>query len=250
MMKLFLDIRTIKEDLLVVHLECKPKDDRVLYTKNEIAALMDGYPPWYREQVVCAHGPTIPFPINSPEDITRGGWVIAVGLRDSGSRKPMALYVVPNMSDREKDGNYIERTNGSHLRTAVRRVYVILIRLRERYFQNSNDLDSIIPAIGYMVEEWTGSGVNGYTVQGGAIAQLNAEQCKFATNMFNKMVWSDADIQALRPILAPVLQAAFDGCFEVIQYLKDTGMRLVLPEGFGDDWSRKVFLRDCVIDKA
>ncbi|KAF3022516.1 hypothetical protein E8E14_011758 [Neopestalotiopsis sp. 37M] len=248
-----LDIKTIDGNLLVVHFEGKLKKNRVLYTKKEITALMDGYPPWYRDHVVCDHGPVIPFPIHSAADTTRGGWVVAVGLKDSPA-EPMALYVVPNTSDRQKDGSYFERTNGTHLRTSVRRVYDCLVMLQKEHMQSRDDLDMVIEAVWYMIKSGPGSGVErklpSRTVPGGQRVQLNAEQCKFATNLFNKMVWLDADIQALRPILAPVLQAAFSGCYEVIQYLKDTGMRLVLPEGLGDDWSRKVFLRDCIIDEA
>ena len=248
-----LDIRTVGEGLLVGHFRGHFKQERVRYTKKEITALMDGYPPWYREQVVCPHGPTIPFPISSIADITRGGWVVAVGLMDHYT-KPMALYIVPNAADQQKDGGYFERTNGLHLRTAVQRVYDALVILQTEHIQNSDALDRVVAAVQYMIQTGTGSGVErklpGRTVTGGAIRQLDVNQCKFAMTLFNGMVWTDADIQTLRPILAPVLQAAFDGCYEVIQYLKDTGMRLVLPHNLGDDWSRKVYLRDCVVDES
>ncbi len=93
------------------------------YTKVELTALMNGYPPWYRERIVCAHGPSTPFPIRNDADITRGGWVVAVGLADSATRTPMALYTVPNLADKQTDGSYLARTKGSHLRIAVQRVY-------------------------------------------------------------------------------------------------------------------------------
>lgn len=246
-----LKIRTVGEDLLVAHFQGHLKEERAQYTKKEISALMDGYPPWYREKVVCSHGPTVPFPINSMADITRGGWVIAVGLMESNGT-PTALYIVPNTADQQQDGGYFERTNALHLRTAVQRVYDTLVILKKNYIKNSDELDSVVAAVLYMIRIGTGSGVEreltGRTVPGGAITQLDANQCKFAMNLFNGMVWTDADIQTLRPILAPVLQAAFDGCHEIVQYLKDTGMRLVLPHSLGDDWSRKVYLRDCVVD--
>jgi hypothetical protein len=246
-----LDVRTVGQDLLGAHFLGQFKQERLQYTKKEITALMDGYPPWYREQVVCSHGPTIPYPIHSTADITRGGWVVGVGLSDS-NRKPMALYIVPNTADWQDDGGYFERTNGMHIRTAVRRVYDALVILQTEYIQNSRDLDNVIAAVHYMIQTGTGSGVErklpGRTVPGGAITQLDAEQCKFAMKLFDGTVWMDADIQTLRPILAPVLQAAFDGCYEVVQYLKDTGMRFILPHSLGGDWSRKVYLRDCVVD--
>lgn len=248
-----LDLRSVglHKNLLVAHIRGHLKQERVQYTKAELTALMNGYPPWYRERVVCAHGPSMPFPIQNDADITRGGWVVAVGLTDSDKRKPMALYTVPNLADQQTDGSYYARTNGLHLRIAVQRVYDILKNLRE-HISNNPKLDAVINAVQYMIETNTGSGVERYlpqrTVNGGSIAQLNGVQCKFAMTLFNGLVPTDADIQNLHPILAPVLQAAFDGCYEIIQYLKDTGMRLVLPQCLGDDWSRKIYLMDCVAD--
>lgn len=154
------------------------------------------------------------------------------------------------MADTQKDGGYFKRTNGLHLRTAVQRVLDALMLLQSEHIQNSQILDDVVEAVKYMVVNATGSGVErklpSRKVDGGAITQLNAEHCKFAMRLFNGMVWTDTDIDVLKPILASVLQAAFDGCYEVIQYLKDTGMRLILPSPLGEDWSKKVFLRDCV----
>ena len=242
-----------EKDLLVGHFRGQFKQERMEYTKAELTALMYGYPPWYREHVVCAHGPSMPFPIRLNSDITRGGWVIAVGLADSGTRKPMALYIVPNLADQQTDGSYHARTNGLHLRIAVQRVHAVLKNVREHII-NEPRLDAVIKPIGFMMETSTGSGVErllpGRTVTGGSIQQLNKTHCEFAMTLFNGLVPTDADIQNLRPILAPVLQAAFHGCYEIIQYLKDTGMRLVLPQCLGDDLSRKIYLRDCVVDEA
>ena len=241
------------QDLFVAHCSGRLKPERVRYTKAELTALMDGYPPWYRERVVCAHGPTMPFPIRSDADIFRGRWVVAVGLIEESERKLMALYVAPNLGDVQPDGFYYARTNGSHLRKAVQRVLEILENIGE-HILNSPELTVTIKAVRYMFYSGTGSGFErhlpGRSIAGGSISQLHAAQCMFAMTLFNGMVPTAADIQTLRPILAPVLQAAFNGCYEVIQYLKDTGIRLVLPQGLGNDWSRKIYLRDCVVGEA
>ena len=239
-------------DLLVAHLRGQLKQERVRLTKAELTALMVGYPPWYRERVVCAHSPSIPFPIRSDADIARGGWIIAVGLTELETRQPTALYIVPNLNDQQPDGSYYKRTNGSHLRLAVERVYDVLKILRESI--DDPRLEAVIKAVSYMIERGTGSGARRFfpdgSVAGGSISQLNAKQCTFAMMLFNEMVPTDEDVQYLRPILAPVLHAAFEGCYEVIQYLKDAGMRLVLPQCIGNDWSRQIYLRDCVVDEA
>jgi hypothetical protein len=240
-----------RKDVLVAHFHGRIAEANLQYTKAELTALMNGYPPWYREQVICAHGPALRFPIQGSTDNSRGGWVVAVGLTDTKARKPLALYVVPNLPDRQTDGSYYLRSNGAHLRRAVHRVYDVLLNIEER-ITNESSLKAVISAVSYMMNTSTGSGVEKHlpsrTVPGGSMSQLSAGQCKFTMELFNKLVPTDADIQELRPILAPVLQAAFNGSYEVIQYLKDTGMRLVMPEGLGQDLSRKIYLRDCFVD--
>ena len=109
----------------------------------------------------------------------------------------MALYTVPNLASQQTDGSYSARTNGSHLRIAVQRVYDILQNLEE-HIPNDPKLDAVIKAIGYMIHTSTGSGVEkflpGRTVVGGSITQLNASQCKFAMTLFNGLIPTDADI--------------------------------------------------------
>lgn len=133
-----------QKDVLVAHLRGQFKQERVQYTKAELTVLMDGYPPWYRERVVCAHGPSMPFPIRNDADINRGGWVIAVGLADSKTRKPMALYTFPNLADHQTDGSYYARTNGSHLRIAVQRVHDILKNVREHIPNDFRVLNAVL----------------------------------------------------------------------------------------------------------
>lgn len=110
----------------------------------------------------------------------------------------------------------------------------------------------VIGVVRYTKDTQAASGVERYLpgrhVIGPSMPQLSAGQCRFALALFNELRATNADIQELRPILAPVLQAAFNGCYEVIEYCKDKGMRLVMPEGLGQDLSRKVYLRGCVVD--
>ena len=165
----------------------------------------------------------------------------------------MALYTVPNLADSQSDSTYNGRGNGTHLRQAVNRVHEVLKEIA-LHIPDDSDLKKVIEAVHYMITTGTGSGVERYLapdgITGGNIAQLDGAQCIFAMSLFNTRVPSDGDIQTLRPILAPVLKAAFDGCYKVIQDLKDDGMRLVLPHELGNDWSRKIYLRDCVVADA
>lgn len=86
---------------------------------------MNGYLPWYREHLSCVHGHSLPFPSRNHTDITRGGWVVAVGLTETVTKEPSALYV-----DSQMGGD-------SHLRKVVQRVHDVLINIEEHIADNS-----------------------------------------------------------------------------------------------------------------
>lgn len=134
-------------------------------------------------------------------------------------------------------------------RKALGRVLEILAEIKES-IPNDQDLDMIYNGIVYMIRTGTGSGVEKYrrSVPGGEISRLNRRQCDFAMRLFNTRVPSDTQIVELRPTLAPVLQAAFQAAYKLVEHLKDTGVRLILPEPLRGNWSRRVYLRDCAVD--
>ena len=127
-----------------------------------------------------------------------------------------------------------------------------VLKQTEEKIPDDKDLQNIIAAAHYMIATNTGSGVERYlpgkSVPGGHTSQLNRSRCDFAMRLFNNLTLKDAQIQVLKPILAPVLQAAFDGYCTVVQYFKDTGLNLVLPGALRGDWSREVYMRDCSCD--
>lgn len=49
-------------------------------SKHEMSCILDGYPPWYRRQLLLANGNYLQHPIHDTSDLTRGGWIAAVGL--------------------------------------------------------------------------------------------------------------------------------------------------------------------------
>jgi len=146
----------------------------------------------------------------------------------------------------------IDRTDRTSIarmvRKAVARVLEVLKEIEEK-IPNDRNLKNVIKALDYMITTNTGSGVEKYlgswSVPGGDLSQLDKRHCDFAMRLFNGLVPTDAQINELKPILAPVLEATFQGSLSVIQYLKDIGMRLVLPRSLRGDWSRKIYLRDC-----
>lgn len=72
-------IKELEGGLLVAHME---GSSRKSLTKGDVEGLLAGYPLWYREFLRTPHGPSVPYPITSPDDINRVGWVVAVGLSD------------------------------------------------------------------------------------------------------------------------------------------------------------------------
>jgi hypothetical protein len=83
--------------ILVAHVRRRLQGHAKTLTKNEVEKLMTGYPPFYREKITLEHGPAIDFPIRNDSDITRGGWVIAVGLWKL--REPLSLYIIADADE-------------------------------------------------------------------------------------------------------------------------------------------------------
>jgi hypothetical protein len=53
---------------------------RLELTKKETERILDGHPPYYAETLDLVNGSHIQHPIQTVEDIYRGGWIVAVGL--------------------------------------------------------------------------------------------------------------------------------------------------------------------------
>jgi hypothetical protein len=49
-------------------------------SKYELSHILQGYPPWYRTTLYLANGTEVPHPITTFADISRGGWIAAIGL--------------------------------------------------------------------------------------------------------------------------------------------------------------------------
>lgn len=238
-------IVTLREHrgVLVAHLRGNINSKCVDLTKHEIQMMLLGYPPYYRENVTVSHGPCLPHPIRDARDIKRAGWIIAAGL---SAIPPLALYIRPPTD------NHTLYT-GAPFKDALIRVRDVLQDVILKKFPNDQSVLNVIGAIEYMVANGTASGVenHGGGVHGGALNQLNGEQCYFAMKIFNDFepLTADQEIR-LRPVLAPVLNAAFLGALRVIEYVKDTGMQLILPPLFLEHRHKPVYLMGCEVDSG
>jgi hypothetical protein len=234
-----------REGVLVVHVHGHFKEKCQYLTKLELENMVrHGYPPFYRERVKLEHGPMLLNPM-SPADIERGGWIIAAGL---SKVKPTMLYMVPgNDTTYERRG----RSCAQPFRNAVQRVFDTLVQHIQDKFPENTDLESVINGIRYMLDSGSQSGAERYLpgnvpLQGGEPSRLNGRQCAFALRMFNEFKpLTREDESELEPILTPVLNAAFYGTLKLITYLKETGLKFVIPPLLLERHNQPIYLEDC-----
>lgn len=61
-----------------MHISC----DILPLPKMEVECILRGYPPFYRSRIRLPWGEYVNSPIRSKDDITRGGWIVGVGISD------------------------------------------------------------------------------------------------------------------------------------------------------------------------
>jgi hypothetical protein len=140
----------------VAHIEGRFREERQALTKHELGCMLDGYPPWYREKFTTRTRIEVPFPISTEQDISRAGWILAVGLRDNSdkSQKPLALDRCPS---EPKDPDF--RQNGGTFRQAVARCRDHISKNILPHFPTDRNVKTAIEGLNYLVEERTGSGI-------------------------------------------------------------------------------------------
>lgn len=60
-------------------------------TKHEVEMILQGYPPFYLQEITVTHQTKVMSPILEMEDTRRGGWILGVGL-DSLSTPPLSTH--------------------------------------------------------------------------------------------------------------------------------------------------------------
>ena len=199
-------------------------------TKKTLEGIIAGYPPWYREKLVVAHGPVVPHPIQDRDDVYRAGWVIAVGL----SKTEPLSHVVTNNRTMLDESKYINQP--------LKRVLQKMRDDIQPHFPEHATLKAAISAMEYLIRRGTGSGVETYLTpelhkEHNAIytSDLSGSDCIFAMSLFNKVQGlSEADRAILSPILTPVIDAAFRGSYQVIQHCKNGLAEFRIPPNLWD----------------
>ncbi|KAI1494118.1 hypothetical protein F5X96DRAFT_619132 [Biscogniauxia mediterranea] len=242
------DVETLN-GCTVAHIRGPFRTQRQTLTKSELECMLSGYPPWYRETFVTRANIEVPFPISTHEDVSRAGWIIAVGLMDGrlDSQTPVALYRCLDEPDEPQF-----RQNGRIFRQAVARCRDHIQEHILPHFPGNQDIADAIRALNWLVERFTGSGMP----EGGLgrspgdssriLPHLKYSDCRFVCQNFNEYrELNNSTKMRLEPIVYPAMAAAVHGAYSVVQYLKDDGMELKIPPEFLP-LDREVWLKDCV----
>jgi hypothetical protein len=221
--------------ICVAHFTGQFREENSRLTKEDLDGIIRGYPPFYREFISVEHGPKVPHPIQSTDDISRAGWIVGAGLSKD---PPFPFFFATDIA---ADQSFYK---------AMKRTLVVLEQNIAEKFPNNANVEAVVNAVRYMVVHHTGSGVERYLpgreVPGGALDQLNGKNCAFAIRIFNNFTpLSDEDVVQLRPILAPVLYAAFKGVYTVMQYIKNGDRHVVLHPLLRNQF-QTIYLEDCM----
>ena len=190
------------------------------------------------------------WPIKSIEDISRGGWIVAVGLRDGAddSQSPLRLY--RPLHEPQQPGYW---ENGKLYRLAIRRCYDIVDQILTPLFPDDVCVRTGRQALIHIIDGQTGSGLVKvlhrtplYSYWQPTTPHLNADQCAFVMEFFNSYRDLTPDeVTSMKPILLPIMDAVVRGALEVVQYLRHhSTQELVIPPEL-KDFDRLVYLRDC-----
>jgi hypothetical protein len=89
--------------LITVHLQASgPVPINTRLTKYEIGRIIEGYPPFYRENFTTTGGVTLPFPTTNTNHVGLGAWILSVGMTTVSGPTP-SLYNMQRVSHEKLD---------------------------------------------------------------------------------------------------------------------------------------------------
>lgn len=113
--------------LITVHLPALgPEAFNTQLTKFEIDRMIEGYPPFYRQQFTTTGGHVLPSPITRSDHIQRGAWILSVGMTTTNGPTP-GLYNMQRISHEKPDVYW----RGTHVLTAFNMIGRTLAQLSE-----------------------------------------------------------------------------------------------------------------------
>jgi hypothetical protein len=222
-------------------------------TKNDVDGLLKGYPPFYREKLYTIHGDEVRHPIRNVADVSRGGWIMALGLcrlflvgkhrmrkPDLGPEESIAplLYVIRPFKRILEVLDRFEEAFGTQGNLPLVRTMAKGIRTRERSTTSRSEAwffesELLVPYGGRDIE------TRKY------LEDMTARQCQTAMDAFNHFnPLSKREIRVLRPVLDKVLIAVLHGMFMAAEWDELTGKSDYLEMTGLDTTTRAVYVTE------
>jgi hypothetical protein len=240
-----------REDCIIAHVwgsKCRPwtpTGDRNVrsWTKAEIENLLNGYPPFYSEMIALHEDQTrVPFPIHSPEDIQKGGWVLAAKLGNITNPLPLYFESQPATTDSLRKPTFQLATEW--VRDMLKGPFM-------RAFPNDKNVIAALKALNFLCDgqKYISCALEGSDLSEDAPSSLSTVNAIKAMDIFNRptlMTASERDIlrEDAELILVPLLSAAVFGVRDVLGFESQcVEFKTKLPPALRP--SSKIFLRDC-----
>ena len=238
-------------------------DALVSVSKSELSRILQGYPPWYRTTLYLANGTEVPHPIRSVADLTRGGWIAAIGLSRTMPLMSHCMAVEPLDGKTGKQklvhvASALDRILyrlGSLMTTFPEHMALIqeaqkLIRLvaRETYLTNTVRMNTSLVYGCFAASSFVrtfGDDWFDYRQKEKRkfVKELSKEQCLVIMGVFAKHgKLMEVEVEGLRGCLLPALRAVLVGGWEVYDYVM-SGRREVWESNLEGDSEKVVWLR-------
>ncbi len=222
-------------------------------TKNDADGILRGYPPFYREKLYTVKGDEVRHPIRDVADVSRGGWIAAIGL--------CRLFVVGKHRMRKPDlGPEESIAPLLYVIRPFKRILEVLDRFKEAFGALGN-----LPLVCNMAkgirtrERSTTSRSEAWFFEsellvpyGGRdietrkhLEDLTARQCQTAMDAFNHFSpLSKREIRILEPVLDKVLIAVLHGMFMAAEWDELKGKSDYLEMAGLETTTRAVYVTD------
>jgi hypothetical protein len=218
-------LQTMKDGTLTAHLEGHLHNN---LTKGDVQGLMLGYPPTYRETIKLQRtGFLVPHPIRTPADVSRAGWLVAIGIGKERAI-PIARY----------DRNWENKA-------VVRALTVVRCRLRSEFPLDEN-VNFVLNGLTILLNNSSNS--FGRRLRDfKKIIDMSADQAIYGMNFFNegpRKELSEDDLRRLTPeFRLALVDAVHAGAAWVIEVeLEKDTFHVPFKEM---DPTTRVFLTDC-----
>lgn len=235
------------------------KDYRLNVTKTEMEGFLRGYPPWYSQPLVLANGHKISHLIRNTDDVSRGGWIVAIGLsEDSLIANDSMDYTLVGNKPKGPIINALLRIH--HCLTNIAKAFPDeeIVGEAENLMQRCIALDFCHTGSGlfhiFKASELSnrfGTSKRWFLDLEGTrlvASTLSDAQCILIMRVFSQYdELSLEDIQDLRPVLEIAIRIAMTSAYTVLKFLRP--MTFYIDRRTKFDWleeikSRSIYLRD------